>query len=1037
MPANTDISRVLDEIVTAVQFHEGGTFRPTLVVGLGGSGVNTARRLKRLLHERYQVQSLIGFLFMDTDQSPYQEDFNLAPVDEHEKATIFVHNPEQLLEEYRKQPKLHPYFENILNENLDVTMLRNADGAAGIRPVGRFAFHASFDVLYTEYLEPAVHRIMQVQEHTRAMMQGVPKRVEITHSQPRIYLICSLCGGTGSAIYMDTAMILRYIMEQNNLDGEIVGVFYLPSVFRNESGISAALVEVIESNAYATLMELEYLCNPRDLLERDWTFRFPVIGEYRLREPLVDEVFLVEGTNQSGQSLSNKQHAFEMVARSLLLDIGSPIGAQARSAKRNSLAVIDTIPCAETGLPRLMNSLAVTSLAVPVRDLLRYCAVRAAQEMFSGRAHTDTVSQEGSEVEQFLRTNGLEERGSSNQILERLLKDADGKRYAYNPPSVSDIQNEARGSGKSNIRDQAQYLREWFERQVNWLEEEWLPGVQKHIAQKAVEVLKEAKQAIGNRSEGILNERRHDAAIEFLKQLEAIFNKVCDDFTKEIRQHDQKIHEALEGMQRGIEQLQSIANGPWWRLGRRDELDIPADQARQSLMVYAEQNLLKTASEQVLKILNGDVGTGEKSLISRLKEWRGLVANWKTHEQNTTSILRENLPAETFSRRANSYELEWLALLRRDFDVFYDSLKPTINFGEIRRRYSELKEKFPHEPAFGSLSSTHIGPYQEAEIRIAAAAEVLSDQVRAKANILDIVEQGEQQGPRAEYLRRKLSMLFEVCQPFWSTSDPPGEPRYETYVAVSIPPATNGRSSEEMLSIVQRLSEEQGVKSQLVPDGYPFAITVLKRCYGARAYYLRSANRMRNFYERRAANEQVYHRLHVDKRFFTALPKIHPVYRESDALELWAWGIAFGYIAQKGDRYYLNVQKHTQQTTIPKYSSDWPLLITEHLPSDWQKRVYQRYTKGDLLGIGRQQAMDAFCENKEQQRIIREVRQHIERKLTLARELDLLDDYSVRLVEMINSEPDHQVAEQLRRENEAIKSYMSRIEERLDESYAG
>lgn len=49
MPAYTDKSDALQKALTAVQFHEGGTFRPTLVVGLGGSGVNTARRLKRLL----------------------------------------------------------------------------------------------------------------------------------------------------------------------------------------------------------------------------------------------------------------------------------------------------------------------------------------------------------------------------------------------------------------------------------------------------------------------------------------------------------------------------------------------------------------------------------------------------------------------------------------------------------------------------------------------------------------------------------------------------------------------------------------------------------------------------------------------------------------------------------------------------------------------------------------------------------------------------------------------------------------------------
>ncbi len=1035
MAAQSKVSDVLEQTVTAVQFHEGGTFRPTLVVGLGGSGVNTARRLKRLLHERYQVRGLIGFLFVDTDQGPYGADPELAPVDGSEKATIFVHNPEQLLEEYEKNPKLHPYFEYILNSNLDVTMLRNADGAAGIRPAGRFAFHASFDVLYTDYLQPAIHRIMQVRELTSAMMQGVPQKVEVEHFKPRIYLICSVCGGTGSAIFMDTAMALRYIMEQNNLDGEIVGVFYLPSVFRNESGISASLMEVIEANAYATLMELEYLCNPHNLQEQKWTFRFPIIGEYTLREPLVDEVFLVEGTNQQGQFLSDKLHAFEMVARSLLIDIGSPIGAYARSAKRNSLAVIETIPCAETGLPRLMNSLAVTSLAVPVEELLRYCAIRAAREMFGEPPNASAEWQVTAVVDEFLSTNQLEERGSSNQIIERLLKGPDGKRYDYNQPSVSDILNEAEGAGKRNIRSQAQYCKEWCDREISRLKGEWLAEKQKHIAQTAEQVLEEAKKAIGNRAADILNERGHDGCMAFLGELAGVLEKVCGELTEEIREHEKRMQEATEAIQRAAEQIGQIAGGPWWQVGGRDKLTSLAEQVRQQLNTYADRSLRREASQQALRILNGDVGKEQKPLIAQIKDWRDLVQHWKTHDQNTDNILRERDAVKTSSPHTNGYELEWLAILRQDFDAFYRTLN--IDFGKVREVYARLKEKYQHAPAFGSLMSTHIDPQEEADLRIAAAAEVLREQVRAKANVVEVVLGGVEQGSgRAQYLRRKLKMLFDVCQPFWSTSDPPGEPRYETSVAVSIPPATNGKTPEELRATVEDLCREYGVKAESVQDGYPFAITLLKRCYGARAYYLRSANQMGHFYERRAANEQVRHRLHVDKRFFDTLPKLHPVHQTDEEVELWAWGVAFGYIAQRGGKYYLSVHRGRRGEFMPKYSSEWPLLITEHLPSDWQKRVLKHPDGEDLLHGGRQQAMEKFSSNEQQKQLLREVRAQVEKQLTLTRELDLLEEYHTRLTGVVNQEENEQVRKQLRKELDAIHQYMLCLEARLEDSHA-
>jgi hypothetical protein len=59
--SNQGLQQSVQKSFSAVQYCEGGQFRPTLVVGLGGSGVETARRVKRILHERYQVDNLIRF----------------------------------------------------------------------------------------------------------------------------------------------------------------------------------------------------------------------------------------------------------------------------------------------------------------------------------------------------------------------------------------------------------------------------------------------------------------------------------------------------------------------------------------------------------------------------------------------------------------------------------------------------------------------------------------------------------------------------------------------------------------------------------------------------------------------------------------------------------------------------------------------------------------------------------------------------------------------------------------------------------------
>lgn len=142
----------------AVEYHERGEVRPTLVVGLGGSGVYTARRLKQLIQERYDTENLIRFLYIDTDQGAMAQEPNLAEAESDEIVSLSIAHPEQIVDEWRRDGSLHPYLE-FLNGEVNVGLLRNADGAAGIRPIGRFGFHASFESVYPR-LQRAVQEIM-------------------------------------------------------------------------------------------------------------------------------------------------------------------------------------------------------------------------------------------------------------------------------------------------------------------------------------------------------------------------------------------------------------------------------------------------------------------------------------------------------------------------------------------------------------------------------------------------------------------------------------------------------------------------------------------------------------------------------------------------------------------------------------------------------------------------------------------------------------------------------------------------------------
>lgn len=1026
---------VKDDVMSAVHFTEGGEFRPTLVIGLGGSGVETARRLKRILNQRYKMNNLISFLFMDTDEGVYTENGELANVEEFERASVAVRNPEQLVEEFRKNPKLHPYFHEFLDDSIDVVILKNAIGAAGIRPVGRFAFHASFDTIYPNYVDPAIKHIMGVHTLAKAMMLTAAQEVKVTHSHPRIYVISSLCGGTGSGIFLDTAIVVRHLMEQNNLDGEIVGIFYLPSVFSHESGISSTLMEVIEANAYAGLMELEYFCNPQHIQKERWTFTYPMIGTLTLKEPLFDEVFLVEGTNASGQGVTSKRDAFEMVARSLMLDIGSPLGARTRSAKRNSIAVIETIPCAETGEPRIMNSLAVTNLSIPIEELTRYCAARAAIEAWFERDGHHASNNLPQQVEAFLKAHDLDVSENSNSLLEHLLT-FDNSLLHYSPPRKQDLLNEAESAGHKKWEDKLNYVAQRLEEEFDRVRNKWLPEQVTTLKEKAVEHLQKALDAAGTRAEEILNSNGHEATSAFLEQLAAVIDEVQKALTARIKNKEEAISKSEQDFRLLCQRLKEIKVGWPGKAGLTAIVGPPSevtfiDAAIDQLRTFANESLYRLVASAALEAL-GQQGDGEQgSLTTRLRGWARLVQNWQTHNRKTVEKLKEWASDIVADKREHGYTLEWLAMLRRDFEGFYSQL--SIPYDQIREKIAKYRSQMEHEPAFGSLSTTRLNAEEDAQLCLRAAAEVLSPQLREKANVLEVVLQNkDKETSRAEYLKRKLDLLFDVCQPFWTTSHPPGEPRFETLMAVSMPITKNGahaenKNADDLRESVRQLCEQYGYRPEIVKDGYPFALTVMCRTYGARAYYLKSANRMRHFYQRRVQDPKVKARLHLDKRFYGKIPLLHPADMQPTIEELWSWAVAYGYIVQQGEVYYIGVYETPSGDIVPKYETEWQIALTANLPSEWKDWCQKRALSEDRLGDTREAAYRAFLAEREHLDNLASARTKLEKMLGRENIAAQLEEYTKNLLRFINDTESEEHRKLLNTELEALNRYIKRL----------
>lgn len=125
----------------------------------------------------------------------------------------------------------------------------------------------------------------------------------------------SLCGGTGSGIFIDAAYLMREVAAENNFDVNINAYAVMPSIYMMVSN-SPIGNERILSNAYAALRELDYVMSA----SMEHTIKLPWTDRETDREPF-DSVTLVDNKNEAGIEFKATKDLAEMISTELLLKL--------------------------------------------------------------------------------------------------------------------------------------------------------------------------------------------------------------------------------------------------------------------------------------------------------------------------------------------------------------------------------------------------------------------------------------------------------------------------------------------------------------------------------------------------------------------------------------------------------------------------------------------------------------------------------------------------------------------------------------------
>src|SRR5678815_521154 len=325
-------------------------FRPTVVIGLGGTGHGAVLKLKKRFIDAYgSVPPIIRFLSIDTTENVEHSEkaHDGSPVTlepNSERQVLSVASPGALV--------------NGANQHIDEWWPRNVPiaainaGAGQVRARGRLALFAKSKMIFSS-IRKAMDDVKQIKNTKQAYRDEF--RVS-DRGGVEIYIVGSLAGGTGSGMFLDIAFIARSFLDSLS---NITGVMVLPRVFTGLAGVA-----LVRPNAYGALKEIERFSKMK--LEDQFSINYGT-DEIQVARPPFDLLYLIDSENESGNVITETRDLLTLIADGLYIQIGSQIGTDADNTVDNiktQLSVAGSV----RGRSASYCSFGVASLTVPVNQ---------------------------------------------------------------------------------------------------------------------------------------------------------------------------------------------------------------------------------------------------------------------------------------------------------------------------------------------------------------------------------------------------------------------------------------------------------------------------------------------------------------------------------------------------------------------------------------------------------------------------------------------------------------------------------------------
>jgi len=395
-------------------------FRPTVIIGLGGTGFGAVLKLKKNFIDTHgTVPPIIRFLTIDTtenvEHSEKTRDGSPVTLDPNEKFVVQIANPAGLL----GGPNEH--LEEWWPRSIPVGAI--IAGAGQVRARGRLALFAKSSEIFSR-IRNAIEgvRLLQTEKQTHRDRFLISNRGGV-----EVYIVSSLAGGTGSGMFLDTAFIARSFLDS---ESNITGVLILPRIFTGRAG-----TQLVQPNAYGALKEIEQFS--RLGLDNNFRIRYGGQHEVEAKQPPFDLLYLIDSMNEAGSGVREPSELLSLVAQGMHLQIGSQLGTDSANTVDNIKTHLNTAGTVRNRSPKYC-SFGVATLTLPVRQYESLEIDAARQLLSDGLLNGVFADQEmEAEVVRFLQDHRLRE-DEVDDVIDALSEREGGgqMRFPMPPPSI-------------------------------------------------------------------------------------------------------------------------------------------------------------------------------------------------------------------------------------------------------------------------------------------------------------------------------------------------------------------------------------------------------------------------------------------------------------------------------------------------------------------------------------------------------------------------------------------------------------------------